>query len=419
MAALRHLTGMAARAAPPRRTVRLRLTALYGVLFLASGAGLLAITNSVARGWPWPPFLHVTGLVAPRLGSAQPIHHAAGSGAIRHLLQAAAAQTARQHAADVNQLLAASAVALGVRAVLSAALGWLAAGRVLRPLRKMTAATRRISADNLGERLAAAGPGDELKDLADTIDGLLERLEGAFTAQRRFIANASHELRTPLAMMRTSLDVATAKPAPIPAEVTVLAGKLREGLSQADRLLESLLLLARAQHGAPGDQETISLGEVLASAIEARGDAIAGLGLRLQQATAGATVAGNATLLSRMTGNLIDNAIRYNEPGGWIRAETAADGNTAQLVVENGGAVLDAGSVAGLAQPFRRLGADRTGSAAGTGLGLSIVAAIAEAHGGTLRLHARPEGGLRVLIELPRATGTGLPAQPAGAGALR
>jgi signal transduction histidine kinase len=283
----------------------------------------------------------------------------------------------------------------------------------------MTAATRRISADNLGERLAAAGPGDELKDLADTIDGLLERLEGAFTAQRRFIANASHELRTPLAMMRTSLDVATAKPAPIPAEVTVLAGKLREGLSQADRLLESLLLLARAQHGAPGDQETISLGEVLASAIEARGDAIAGLGLRLQQATAGATVAGNATLLSRMTGNLIDNAIRYNEPGGWIRAETAADGNTAQLVVENGGAVLDAGSVAGLAQPFRRLGADRTGSAAGTGLGLSIVAAIAEAHGGTLRLHARPEGGLRVLIELPRATGTGLPAQPAGAGALR
>jgi DNA-binding response OmpR family regulator len=177
--------------------------------------------------------------------------------------------------------------------------------------------------------------------------------------------------------------------------VIVLADKLREGLDQADRLLESLLVLARAQHGITGDQQTVSLGRVLAAVIKARGDAIAGLGLRVQQTTGGAWTGGDATLLSRMVDNVIDNAIRHNEPGGWIRAETGADGPTAHLVVESGRPVLDEDSVTGLAQPFRRLGADRTGSANGTGLGLSIVAAIAEAYGGSLRLHARPQGGLR------------------------
>jgi signal transduction histidine kinase len=220
-------------------------------------------------------------------------------------------------------------------------------------------------------------------------------------------------------MMRTSVDVATAKPEPIPPQVTVLAGKLREGLDQADRLLESLLLLARAQHGDRGDQETVSLGGVLASATEARGDAIAAKDLRLERAGGGAWVHGDATLLAQMAGNLIDNAIRHNEPGGWIRAETAAGGTTARLVVENGGPVLGQEAVSELAQPFQRLGADRTGSANGTGLGLSIVAAIASAHGGTLSLHARPQGGLRVVIELPAAVPAGPGAVASGAGAGR
>ncbi len=166
--------------------------------------------------------------------------------------------------------------------VVSAVLGWLVAGRVLRPLRAMTAAARAISADDLSGRLAVPGPGDELKDLGDTIDGLLRRLETAFGAQRRFAASASHELRTPLAMMRTSLDVATAKPGPVPAELTVLAGKLREGLDQADRLVENLLLLARAQHGASDGQETIPLGPLIAGAIEARAGLIASMGLHVQ-----------------------------------------------------------------------------------------------------------------------------------------
>jgi signal transduction histidine kinase len=375
--------------------VRLRLTALYGGLFLASGTGLLAITNILARGWPAPK-TSWTSRHTPGPGQA-------GNGAVAHQVQVL---TASLHSAELNQLLAESAIALAVMAVASAALGWLAAGRVLRPLRDMTAAARAISEDSLHERLAVPGPGDELKDLGDTIDRLLQRLEAAFDAQRRFAANASHELRTPLAMMRTSLDVATAKPGPIPPEVTVLAGKLREGLDQADRLLESLLLLARAQHGASDDQETVSLGRVLATAIEARGGLISRMSLHVRQATADAWVTGNATLLSRMASNLIDNAIRHNGPGGWIHAETSADPAMARLVVENGGPILDQHKVTGLAQPFRRLGAERTGSADGTGLGLAIVEAIASAHGGTLHLYARPHGGLRVVIELPRTAHT-------------
>jgi signal transduction histidine kinase len=404
----RRLGGVAARAALPRYTVRLRLTALYGGLFLASGTGLLAITNILARSWPAP---HWTFRNAPGAGHA-------GHGAVAHQAQA---QVANLHMAQLNQLLADSAIALAIMAAASAALGWLIAGRVLRPLRDMTAATRAISEDSLHERLAVPGPGDELKDLGDTIDGLLQRLETAFAAQRQFAANASHELRTPLAMMRTSLDVATAKPGPIAPQVTVLAGKLREGLDQADRLVESLLLLARAQHGAKDDQEPVSLGRVLAAAIEARSDLVAPMGLEMRQATADAWVTGNATLLSRMAGNLIDNAIRHNEPGGWIRAETTTDRATGWLAVENSGPILDQDKVTELAQPFRRLGAQRTGSADGAGLGLSIVEAIASAHGGTLSLHARRHGGLRVLVGLPRTpcTPTTLAAVPAGTEAVR
>jgi hypothetical protein len=407
MSTLHHLSELARRAALPRRTVRLRLTALYGTLFLASGAGLLAITNILARSWPWPALV-----VSPDSGESGRIQHAPS------LPPQVLARAAAQHAAALNQLLAESAIALGVMAVVSVALGWLMAGRVLRPLREMTAAARAISAEDLSRRLAVPGPDDELKDLGDTIDGLLHRLDIAFGAQRRFAASASHELRTPLAMMRTSLDVAIAKPGPVPPELTVLADKLREGLDQADRLVENLLLLARAQHGASDDQETIRLGPLLTSAIMARAGLIASMGLHVQHAADGTPVTGNPVLLAQMTGNLIDNAVRHNHPGGWIRAQVTSDGPTARLVVENSGPVLDPGTVTTLTQPFRRLGTDRTGSASGTGLGLSITQAIATAHGGTLHLQARPEGGLRTVIDLPAAS-TRPSAQLATAGAAR
>jgi signal transduction histidine kinase len=214
--------------------------------------------------------------------------------------------------------------------------------------------------------------------------------------------------------------VATAKPGPVPAELTVLAGKLREGLGQADQLVENLLLLARAQHGASDDQETIPLDQLLAGAIDARAGLIASMSLDVRHAAdgGGPLVTGNPVLLAQMTANLIDNAVRHNQPGGWIRARVTRDGPAVRLLVENGGPLLDPGKVTTLTEPFRRLGTDRTGSATGTGLGLSITDAIATAHGGTLRLHARPEGGLQAVIDLP-AAGTTRPAQLAAARSAR
>jgi signal transduction histidine kinase len=308
----------------------------------------------------------------------------------------------RQHSSDVHELLVWSLVALGAMTVASMLLGWLLAGRVLRPLRTMTATTRRISQENLHERLALQGPEDELKELSDTIDGLLARLEEAFEAQRRFVANASHELRTPLTRIRTALDVAVGKPAPIPLQVSELDRKIREGLDRTDRLLESFLELSRAQHGQPAERAAVSLDEIVAASLQTHQPEIAAKRLAVEHELRSATVSGSPTLLTRMVENLIDNAIRHNTTGGWIRVESHDGPGSARLTVDSGGAPIDQDKLGELAQPFRRLGAERTGSEDGVGLGLSIVQAIATAHSGTLTLHARPQGGLRVAIELPR-----------------
>ena len=371
-----------------RRTVRLRLTLAYAGLFVVSGAALLAMTYALGTG-----LTHTASVTAvPPAGpaAAQPPVRPREGPNVDTGISLPAAVTAAE-------------LALAVMAVASTALGWVVAGRVLRPLRTITVTTRQISDHNLHERLAMRGPDDELKDLADTIDGLLGRLEGSFNAQRRFVANASHELRTPLAMIRTSVDVATAKPGPVPGQVTVLAGKVREGLDRADRLLEGLLTLARAQHGAVADLAVVSLPGIVDAALAERAGAIASLGLTVERALGEARVTGSEALLTRLVENLVDNAVRHNEPGGWVRVETGADGAGARLVVETSGRRLDEGAVADLGQPFRRLGAERTGSENGTGLGLSIVAAVAAAHGGVLRVRARPEGGLRADVALPPA----------------
>jgi signal transduction histidine kinase len=366
----------------PRRTVRLRLTVLYAGLFLGSAAVLLTISNGVA---------------------------ATGSSTSAHVTRIAGASPVTNHVVEpstTHQLVLGSLIALAVMTVVWAVLGWLVAGRVLRPLREMTAATQRISADSLDERLARPGPDDELTDLAGTIDGLLERLEHAFAAQRRFVANASHELRTPLATMRAAVDVAVAKPGPVPDQTVALAGRVRAELDRVDGLLDGFLALARAQHGALPGPRTLALGDLAAAALAERAQAIAARGLTVDQAVdqagGAAWVTGNEPLLGRMVENVLDNAIAHNQAGGWIRITTET-GQAARLVVETGGPVLDQAQVAELAQPFRRLGADRTGSDRGAGLGLSIVAAIAAAHGGGLDLRARPEGGLLVAITLPLA----------------
>jgi signal transduction histidine kinase len=400
----------------PGRTVRVRLTATYGILFLVSGAVLLAIASGVAVA------RSASSRVSPAPNQAMPGSTLAQAQArIQELqgqlqnLQSQAASPPGQDRLSAN-LLIASLIALAIMTVISVALGWLVAGRALRPVREMTAAAQRISEDSLHERLGLHGPKDELKELGDTIDGLLERLEVAFNAQRRFVANASHELRTPLTTMRAALDVALAKPEPAPPQTVALAGRLRTELDRIERLLEAFLVLARAQHRSMPGQAVLPLDYVVGAALADQAAAIRAMDLTVQDTISqgGAWVAGSQALLSRMVENVIDNAICHNTPGGWIAIMTRALGGGAQLVVENGGQVLDQQQVAELSQPFRRLEADRIGTDKGSGLGLSIVAAIAEAHGGTLDLQARPGGGLRVCVELPVAAATTTAAVPAG-----
>jgi signal transduction histidine kinase len=359
-----------------------RLAVLFFAVFLASGAVLLVVTVAVWQS-------RTGGVVA----TAVPVP--AGQDPATGITQ---------HGSDRHQLLIASAIALPIMALVSLAVGWLVAGRFLRPLRTITATTREISATNLHERLNLSGPDDELKELADTFDQLLDRLERSFAFERQFVANASHELRTPLAGMRTSLDVATAKPGPLPAHIATLTDRLRRELDQTDRLLESFLTLAQSQQGAPADLSTVSLAELARAAIERRADAITAKGLDVERRPRpDAWVAGSETLLAQMVENVIDNSIGHNQPGGWVRITTAVENDRAQLIVENGGPVLDTDQVRQLTQPFRRIGAERTGSDNGAGLGLAIVASIVDVHNGTLNLEALPDGGLRVAITLPLA----------------
>jgi len=380
-----------ARWAGSRGSVRLRLTAIYGALFLACGAALLTITYLLVQGAPFAP---PRGYIPPPVSGNVPI----GIAAERHSV--------------LHALLLRSGIALAIMALIAVWLGWIVAGRVLAPLKVITARTREISEENLHERLAIAGPQDEVKELSDTIDGLLARLEGAFAAQRRFVANVSHELRTPLAMMRTSLDVGAAKPRPMSDDARVLSGKVREGLDQAERLVESFLVLARAEVGGISDLETVSLPELVRAALEARAEAAEGRDITVHAALGEADVAGSGVLVARLASNLLDNATRHNRPGGMIAVTTEADSATVRLTVESDGRTIEPEEAGRLAEPFRRLGADRTRSENGVGLGLAIVAAIATAHNGTLDLRPRPEGGLTAIVELPRA-------DPPAAGAAR
>ncbi|WP_436758153.1 sensor histidine kinase [Streptosporangium sp. V21-05] len=419
--------------ARPRRTVRQRFTILYAALFLLSGLGLLALTNLLATGM---------SVTQPVPGQTSPVQRPDLTRAQERVHQLEA-RLSDVHAVQSRQLLVGSVIALVVMAATSFLLGRAMAGRVLRPLRTITAATRRISAENLHERLAAPGPADEVKDLADTIDGLLERLEASFAAQRRFVANASHELRTPLTTMRASLDVAVAKPEPVPPQTLALADRLRTELDRVDGLLEGFLDLARAQHGELHGRVPVALGALVSESLAARATDIAERDLTVEARVRDiAWTRGSPPLLSRMVNNVIDNAVVHNRHGGTIRLTTGtgietgtgtgtgsgtrsgtglgsgfgtrsgsgsgigigigAGDDPVWLVVETDGPVLDPAQVAGLAEPFRRLAADRTGSETGAGLGLSIVAAVVGAHGGALALHARPEGGLRVTVSLPR-----------------
>jgi signal transduction histidine kinase len=394
--------GLAAVAARlPRRTVRLRLTALYGGLFLLSGAGLLAITITIVLAAGWPP---------PSPGDDQTYGVARGANpahgpppAVAHRIAArAAALAAHQHAAAVNQLLVSSGIALAAMTVASVALGWVVAGRVLRPLRAMTAATQQIGEDNLGERLAVTGPADELKDLADTIDGLLARLQAAFDAQRQFVANASHELRTPVTLSRTLLQMTLTEPRPTLAAYRATCLDVLAAGDQQEQLIEALLTLARSQRGLD-HREQVDLAAITRNALRACEPDAAQRGVSVSASISQAPVLGDSRLLARMAANLIDNAIRHNVPGGQLSVQVTTSGGEAAFAITNTGPVIPAGDASRLLQPFQRLEPGRAADGERAGLGLSIVAAIAKAHRATLAIRPRGGGGLEVEVCLPTA----------------
>ncbi|MBO3739120.1 sensor histidine kinase [Actinoplanes flavus] len=360
-------------------TVGTRFTVLYAAVFLGSGVLLLAVALAFSGG---------------SSTTMAPVQQQGGPAAARQRIAALEEQLDAVHGEQARRLVFGFAVALFVMAVLSLLLGRLMAGAVLSPVRSITAVTRRISADNLHERLAVHGPDDEVKQLADTIDGLLERLEASFTAQRRFVANASHELRTPLATMRATLDVAVAKPDPAAATL-VLAGKLRIQLDRVDHLLDGFLTLARAQHGGTGEAAPNDLAELVAAALRDRAAEVSARRLAVTvELPAGSVARGNPALLARLVANLVDNAVTHNVDDGWVRIT----GGESELIVESGGRVFAQDQVDRLTGAFERLGEERVGS---SGLGLSIVAAVVAAHQGTLELTARPDGGLRAAVRLP------------------
>ncbi len=390
----------------PRRTVRLRLTTLYGGLFLASGTGLLAITNILARSLPGPVFHAPATQPRPAFG-ARPSHTVVPPAPYLHQI---AAQEVRQHAAALNQLLVVSAIALGIMAIASVALGWLVAGRVLRPLREMTASAQAISEDNLHERLAVPGPGDELKDLGDTIDSLLDRLQAAFDAQRDFVASASHELRTPLTLTRTLLQMVLTDPRPTLARYRTTCQDLLEANDQQEQLIEALLTLARSQRGLDR-REPLDLAAITISALQALRPAAGARGLAVSTSISTAPVPGDEHLLQRLVTNLIDNAIRHNIPRGTISIHVTASGERPSLTIANTGPAIPPGQVTRLLQPFQRLTA-RPADGERLGLGLSIVAAIAKAHHAILTINPGQRGGLDITISFPPTTRT-TPTRPA------
>jgi signal transduction histidine kinase len=380
----------------PRRTARLRLTVRYGgAVFLACGATVLAVTylfygqlgNAPA---PARPVLHLH-----KQGKVIPI--TAGPPAEATIRMTGLGQLSF----DRQQLLIAAGVALAVIAVAAAAIGWFIAGQVLRPLRTITAAARRISASSLHERLALAGPDDELTELADTLDGLFARLEASFDAQRRFAASASHELRTPLTRERTLLQVTLADPAATTATWQAVSQDLLASNAEQERLIEALLTLASSEAGA-GQREPADLAAITNEALAAARPAISRLGLHVQTDIQPAALDGDPLLVQRLVTNLIDNAVRHNVPGGDIQITTSTSPAGAVLSVTSTGQVIPAADVDRLFQPFARLGPRPARRDGGHGLGLSIVRAIATAHAATTTAQPRPGGGLAIDITFPQ-----------------
>jgi signal transduction histidine kinase len=406
--------------------VRTRLTLIYAGLFLAGGSALLGLTYGlVASSLPAhpsstrrpvlsqqefnqlckhaPPTPSKTGKIPQPSPDPAPTV-AADPNKVADLCQQAAAAgysagSSSQRDRALHSLLLFSLIGLGVMTLASGGAGWVVSGRVLRPVRAITEAARRASEQHLGERLALTGARDELRELADTFDDMLERLDQAFVAQRRFVANASHELRTPLTIMRTAIDVTLAKPSRTPDQLEAMAVRVRRSTDRAESMIDALLTLAISDQG-PASNELFDLATAAEDALDVAAPGIGQLSLRVDSSLDPAETTGDPYLLERMIGNLVDNAVRHNEPGGWIRLRTGAGDGSVFLQIANSGPHVPDEAVPTLFEPFRRI-EGRTATRDGVGLGLSIVKSIVAAHGGTVVASSQPEGGLDVRVALP------------------
>src|SRR5579863_8660532 len=349
-----------------RRTVRFRLAVRYAALFLVASSVVLVVSF----------------------------------GAVAHILAKLPTRPAGyQIDSTLTDVLLLSLFGLVGMALLSGGLGWLMAGRVLRPVREITNTARRASEESLAERVGLEGPPDEMKELADTFDAMLDRLEAAFASQRIFIANASHELRTPLTAMLTAIEVTLAKADRTPAQLEAMAEHVRLEVERCNGLIDALLTMARSERGT-ATNEFVDLATACEDSLDAAKNRIADRDLKVTCALEPAELDGDRLLLERMVGNLIDNATRHCDPEGWIRVSSGRRDNTVFMEVVNSGEPIPNDVVTSLLEPFRRA-KSRVGDVEGAGLGLAIVNAVAKLHRGTVALNGRVGGGLETLVQLP------------------
>jgi signal transduction histidine kinase len=375
--------------------LRTRLTAWYAGVFLIAGVALIGLNYFLLAEWFQPG---AAGVAVAR--QALP-YTTSEMLTVTELPADTMVITGEQVQSDVlSRLLWQSVIALVIAAILAVWLGWVVAGRVLAPLHEITTTAHRLEATRLDQRIELEGPPDELKELADTFDGMLDRLASSFDSQKRFVANASHELRTPLAVQRTLIEVALAAPDATD-DMRRLGAHLLDTNERSEKLIDGLLLLARSDRGL-ASRELVWLDEVIDDEVESCGSLAAEKDVTFDVSTRPYLVEGDPVLLAQLVGNLLRNALLYNEPGGTVSVRLDQE-----LVVSNTGPTVPAEAVPGLFEPFRRL-RDRTGTA-GSGLGLSIVQSVARAHQGSAKARPNGGGGLVVQVNLPE-TGVRQPA---------